>query len=261
VAGFKAHFTTATISGGVVATSLMSAGLLDQNGLLFCFVAVALGGLLPDIDSDSSTVLTVSFTIFSLTFSFFVMFSQTASLATLELLMLWFGVFLIFKLVVFELFIRLTKHRGIFHSVPAAFLSLFFTVFLLNRLFIMPGKTIWLIGSFVFLGYVIHLLLDELTSLNLLGSGGIRHSFGTAMKLYSTNLPATTISYLATITLYTLTPDSDGLFKQLLSPQTWQTVSDGFLPSDGWFNLKLSRNYSPPNLFCQPKPSEWQSKG
>jgi hypothetical protein len=26
------------------------------------------------------------------------------------------------------------------------------------------------------------------------------------------------------------------------------------------FNLK-SRNYSPPNLFCQPKPSEWQSKG
>jgi hypothetical protein len=26
-------------------------------------------------------------------------------------------------------------------------------------------------------------------------------------------------------------------------------------------HFKQECNYSPPNLFCQPKPSEWQSKG
>jgi hypothetical protein len=236
MAGFKAHFFTAAVAGGTVATALMSAQLLTQNSLLLCFAAAILGGVLPDIDSDTSTVLTVSFTSFSLIFSFFILFSQIEHLSTIESLLLWFAVFLFFKIFIFGLFTKLTVHRGIFHSIPAAFLSLFFTAALLNRLFSLNNQTVWLVGSFLFMGFIIHLLLDELASLNIFSLGGVRKSFGSAAKLYSSNLTATAALYLATALLYTLTPATDGIFTQLTDPLTLKMVTLQFLPTEGWFS-------------------------
>jgi hypothetical protein len=238
VAGFKAHFSTAAVVGGVVATSLLSAGLIDSDALLLCFGAALLGGLLPDIDSDSSTILTVSFSIFALIFSFLVQFSLVGKLSTLELLLVWLGAFIFFKLVLFELFIRLTVHRGIFHSIPAAFLSLFFFTLILKNFTNLPNPTIWLVSSFIFLGFIIHLLLDELTSLNLLSGNGVKQSFGTALKLFSSNLPITALLYLVTVGFYLLSPDSDGLFQTLLHPETWQSVQTQFYPTGEWFQIQ-----------------------
>ena len=240
MAGFKAHFFTAATVGGVAATSLLAAGFIDSDTLLLCFGAVALGGMLPDIDSDSSTLLTVSFTATALIFSFFIMFSQADGLATMELLLLWLGAFLFFKLVVFELFILLTVHRGVFHSIPAAFLAMFFTTVILQRVYNLPGQIVWIVGSFLFLGFIIHLLLDELTSLNLFGTSSVRKSFGSALKLYSANRKATTLLYLTTMAFYTITPETDGIFQHLLEPETWQQLTSQFLPTGGWFQVKLS---------------------
>ncbi|MBF0195186.1 MAG: metal-dependent hydrolase [Magnetococcales bacterium] len=236
MAGFKAHFFTAAIAGGTVATSLLSVGVLTQNSLLLCFAAALLGGVLPDIDSDTSTVLTVSFTSLSLIFSFFILFSQVEHLSTIESLLLWFAVFLFFKIIVFGLFTKLTVHRGIFHSIPAAFLSLFLTTILLNKLFNLDNKTVWLVGSFLFLGFIIHLILDELASLNIFSLGGVKKSFGSAAKLYSSNLIATGTLYLATLLLYTLTPATDGIFSHLTDPITLKMIAIQFLPTDGWFS-------------------------
>ncbi|MBF0453728.1 MAG: metal-dependent hydrolase [Magnetococcales bacterium] len=240
MAGFKAHFSFAAVTGGVGATALLSAGVIDTNSMLFCFSAAILGGLLPDIDSDTSTPLQVSFTLFALIFSFLVMFSQAATLSTLELLIIWLGAFLFFKLIIFELFTRLTVHRGIFHSIPAAFLSLFLTTLFLRQLFHLDNQTAWIVGSFVLIGFISHLLLDELASLNFLGLGGVKHSFGTALKFYSPSFVATFSLYLALAFFYLLAPSSDGLVDQLLSTQFWYTLADGLLPTGGWFRIKLS---------------------
>jgi hypothetical protein len=236
MAGFKAHFFTAAIAGGTVATSLLSAGVITQNSLLLCFAAAILGGVLPDIDSDTSTVLTVSFTSFSLIFSFFILFSQVEHLSTIESLLLWFAVFMFFKVFVFGLFTKLTAHRGIFHSIPAAFLSLFVTTILLHRLFNLSNQTVWLVGAFLFMGFIIHLLLDELASLNIFSLGGVRKSFGSAAKLFSTNLIATASLYIATVLLYMLTPATDGIFSHLSDPLTLKIISTQFFPTDGWFS-------------------------
>ncbi|MBF0356971.1 MAG: metal-dependent hydrolase [Magnetococcales bacterium] len=235
MAGFKAHFFTAAVVGGIGATSLLSAGMLDQNSLLLCFAAVVLGGILPDIDSDTSTVLTVSFTSFSIIFSFFIIMSQAEYLSTIELLLFWFGVFLLFKLVVFGLFTSLTVHRGIFHSIPAAFLSMFICSISLSRLYSLDNRTVWVVSGFLFIGFMIHLILDELNSLNIFNLGGVSKSFGTAIKFYSPNIAATGLLYLATATLYTLTPATDDLLTTITDPATWQQVEENFYPSNGWF--------------------------
>ncbi|MBF0445647.1 MAG: metal-dependent hydrolase [Magnetococcales bacterium] len=137
---------------------------------------------------------------------------------------------------VFGLFTKLTVHRGIFHSIPAAFLSLFLTTILLHRLFNLNNQTVWLVGSFLFMGFMVHLILDELASLNIFSLGGVRKSFGSAAKLYSTNLTATAIIYLATVLLYMLTPTTEGIFNLLTDPLTLKMISIQFLPTDGWFS-------------------------
>lgn len=235
MAGFKTHFSVAAVVGGVAGTVLLSAGLIDHQQLLFCFVAAVVGGLLPDIDSDSSTILTVGFTFFSLMGSFFVMYSQATRLSTAELLIAWLTLFLFFKLGVFELFTRLTVHRGIFHSIPAAFFFFFLSVIALGNMTSIDNQILWIIGFFLFFGCILHLLLDELYSLNLLGAGGVRHSFGTAFKFYSSHLPATVLLYVATIALFWWTPASEDVLGRLLSPTLWSTIADRFLPAGEWF--------------------------
>ncbi|MBF0446985.1 MAG: metal-dependent hydrolase [Magnetococcales bacterium] len=240
MAGFKAHFSAAAVSGGLMATTLLSAQIIEADTAIFCFIAAILGGLLPDIDSDTSTILTVSFTVFAVIFSFLVMFSQAASLSIMELLILWMAAFVFFKLAVFELFTRLTVHRGIFHSIPAAFGCFYFTPLFLGRLFHIPNQNLWLIAAFLLAGFLIHLLLDELASLNLFGLGGTRKSLGSAFKFYSDDLAATTGLYLTTALLYHLSPEINGSFDPLLTWETWETIANRFFPVGGWFSVKFS---------------------
>ncbi len=239
MAGFKTHFTTAAVGGGIIATSLLAVGLVDTTVMLFCFGAAIIGGLLPDIDSDSSKMLAATFTALSLVMSFLIMFAQVEHLSILELFLLWLGLYMFFKLVVFELFVRMTVHRGIFHSIPAAFLALFATTIFFAPLLHQDHRLAWLIGSFMFMGFITHLLLDELTSLNLLGFGGVRQSFGTALKLYSPSIIATLAMYLATVGAYLATPETAMIFHDLTSTETWQRISSSFLPKESWFAVKF----------------------
>ncbi|MEE9385570.1 MAG: hypothetical protein V3V08_19345, partial [Nannocystaceae bacterium] len=86
-------------------------------------------------------------------------------------------------------------HRGIVHSVPFAAALGLGTVNLAYRVFQLPVLTCWLAGAFVSFGFVVHLLLDECSSVNL-ASARMRRSFGTALKLWSRG------SWLATAAVY-----------------------------------------------------------
>ncbi len=239
MANFKVHLTTATVAGGLGALSLFVAGTIDNQGVLICLTAAIIGGLLPDIDADNSTPLHIAFTFFATLFSFLILFSQGEWLSVVELIILWLLAYLFFKLVVFELFIRTTVHRGIFHSLPAAVFFSFLTAIFFHRLFDFQPSVAWLPALFVFLGFFVHLLLDELYSLNFFG-GGIKHSFGSAMKLYSSNFLATALIYAVTIALFFITPSLDGLEADIFNPDTLANISQRFLPAGHWFGIDFS---------------------
>ena len=89
---------------------------------------------------------------------------------------------------------RLTVHRGMFHSIPAALIVAVGAFLLLSgpsfklRLFLAGGPL---------LGFLSHLIMDEIWSVKMGGGGevGLKKSAGTAFKLFSGSIPATAITY------------------------------------------------------------------
>ncbi|MBF0153273.1 MAG: metal-dependent hydrolase [Magnetococcales bacterium] len=235
MANFRVHFHAAAVTGGVAATSLLVAGALGWGETLACFAATLIGGLLPDLDADNSTPLGIAFGALALCFSFLLMFSQADRFSVVELLVMWMAGYVFVKQGVLRLFARATVHRGIFHSVPALFFFVYFTVLLVWGLYGASRSTAWLVGTFIGLGVFVHLLLDELYALSLFHPLSMTHSLGSALKLYARDWLATGLMYAAVAGLYVATPPTEGLYRHLLSQNTWQRIEQRFLPQSGWF--------------------------
>jgi len=169
----------------VITLSLVSAWFLP-----LIFVATVVGAFLPDLDSDTGAPLKILLIIFSVIGSavtgWIVLNQEESSLLQLAGFVAFSGLFIYY--VIGGIFKKLTNHRGIFHSIPAVVLSAMLTLTLLN-LIDLDLNIKMMVSLGVGLGYLCHLILDELNStVNL---GGIpfipNKSIGTALKLYSKN--------------------------------------------------------------------------
>src|SRR5205085_2109900 len=104
------------------------------------------------------------------------------------------GIYLLIRYGVSEVFKRATVHRGMFHSVPAmlitgllVFLS-YDTPYRMLRYYLAVG---------VMLGFLSHLVLDELYSVDFMGLRvRISKSAGSALKFYSPSWAATLACYV-----------------------------------------------------------------
>lgn len=228
MADFKTHITVAFAASGLAATCLLAGGVARPDQVLFYFVLGSVGGVLPDIDADNSIPLKLTFDILSLVIAFGVMFSQRWGHSVIELSLIWLAVFLAVKYLVFSFFIRMTVHRGIIHSIPAGVTFGLMTVILLDQVRGVSSGYAWMGGFFLFLGYVIHLFLDELHSVNF-SDMSLRGSFGTALKLVSfRDMKSTVAMYLVMIVLFFLAPPPGGFLRILLSKSTYAGIR--FLP-------------------------------
>jgi ABC-type spermidine/putrescine transport system permease subunit I len=138
---------------------------------------------------------------------------------------------------VFHLFTRHTTHRGMIHSLPVAATCGIITAAIAYWLYELPPPKAWLAGSFVTLGFITHLLLDEISAINLFGIRS-RRSFGTAMKLwYRNSWRATLAAYIALILTLPLAPPVEEFQEAILklSPQT--ILEEDLLPEGGWFAI------------------------
>jgi len=166
-----------------------AAGFAQQVPLSSCLVAgglCSLAGMLPDLDSDSGVPVRelIAFTAALVPALMIPRFSQLGMdpeqfvLATAIMYsMVRFGFGGLFK--------GYTVHRGMWHSLPAAAIAGLVTFLLVSggELPIRLFKS----GAAV-LGFVSHLVLDELASVQI-GRGRLRikHSLGTALKLWTTH--------------------------------------------------------------------------
>jgi hypothetical protein len=88
---------------------------------------------------------------------------------------------------------RLTVHRGMFHSIPAALIVAILAFLLLDA----PSMTLRLfLAGGPLIGFVSHLVMDEIWSVKVGVTGvGLKNSAGTAFKLFSGSIPATITAY------------------------------------------------------------------
>ena len=205
MANFNMHLNTASIVSGISAATLASMHIIDVKTSFYCFFAGILGGILPDIDHNNSIpVRLIEFIVANLV-AFLVVSAYLSKLKLFEILALWVGIIVVFNLL-FNLFKKFTIHRGIIHSVPMGILFSLASIVFLYRVIHLSAMSSYYIGMFVFLGYMTHLILDEIYSVDLAGHK-LKKSFGSAVKFFSKEKEINILIYLLIILFILLLPN------------------------------------------------------
>lgn len=237
MADFKTHLSVAGTLSGVPAIGCLQTGLAEPQDALLFFTMGTVGGVLPDIDSDHSIPVNILFSCLATLAAFFSVFSGIGTYSIVESILLWVAVFVIVRYLGFELFKRFTVHRGVFHSLLAAVFFCFLSATLLHDVFALPSALAWLSGCFIVFGYLIHLLLDELYSVDMMGVR-LKKSFGTALKPISfTHLKASIALIIATLVLYFFVPEAASFIQEVGDVKLYDALRRNLLPQDGWFGF------------------------
>lgn len=204
MAAFKEHVNVTAIAVGIVVVALYDGDVLTLYQALTAFFIGLVGGLLPDIDSDNSKPLQVVFKIISIVLPLLILLAFFPAMPVLKTVLLWIVFALLLRLTLFKLFLHLTHHRGIFHSVPMALLVAELTILFSYKVIKLDLQLAAVYGFVIFFGFLTHLILDEVYSINALGIK-MKKSFGTALKLYDKhNMIGTAILYVLVIGIYFL---------------------------------------------------------
>ena len=237
MANFKTHLSVAAALSGVMTTGFLVAGVTAPRDVWLYFAMGTLGGILPDIDANQSIPGRMLFSFFAIVVAFLALFSRAGVYSIAELSLLWLLTYVGVRYGVFQMFANFTVHRGVFHSLLAAVFFGLLTTSLASRLFHLAPLGAWMTGLFVCLGYLIHLTLDEVYSVDLTGAR-VKRSFGTALKVISGDMRATSLLLLATLSVFCLTPSAEQFVGTVLSFQTYKSMKGKFFPKDGWFKLR-----------------------
>lgn len=194
MASFRGHLALATALGSAYGSAASWQLGLDWGPVFLGAGLTALGGFLPDLDSDSGVPVRELFGVAAGTVPMLFFGRLRMSGLTLDqTLVLVAGGYLITRYALASIFKRLTIHRGMFHSVPAMLIT-GLGVFLAYH---SPdlGVRLYLAGG-VMIGFLSHLLLDELCSVDFNGVRlHLNAAAGSAFKFFSPSWSANVITY------------------------------------------------------------------
>jgi len=239
MANFNTHFIVAASASAVLSGTLLSMEVVSPEQGVVAFLLGTLGGLLPDVDSARSTSIKVAFNVLSLLLTIMMIFVKSSTYSILEMLVLATIIFVGIRYGFLEIFRKISKHRGMFHSVPVAFIWGVGIAILMQYFFALNSLVSWVYGLMVTFGYLVHLTLDEIYSVDL-GNRRVKKSLGTALKFYnfktSTDIVHTSIIYCLLVGLFMIAPDTELVINALFSQDAWLNFKDVLLPYDGkWF--------------------------
>lgn len=226
MANFNTHMNVAFVASGLAGLVMFSAGMVTPTMFVSCVLMGTIGGLLPDLDSDNSTPLTVGFTILSMFIAFGAVIWLSERLMLLELIALWALTFATVRYGVFKLFTLLTVHRGVMHSVPYALLFGLVVVYWCCYGLGMTARNSWFLGVFTTFGALIHLILDECYSVNLLNME-FKRSFGTALKVFTLKDKYWFVAlYVAVLIGWYAAPSGEEFWLSMNNQEAWQMLSE-----------------------------------
>ena len=207
MAAFKTHLTVGAIVGGACAAIAVTVFHLTCIQTISVFIMGLVGGILPDIDSDSGKPLALIFGTVSVLLPVLLLDKLPIGRQhSPEFLVSYFVLsYLIINYLICGILKTMTAHRGIIHSLPFALLAgeIGFLLFLPSG-----EKVATMIAISIFSGSLAHLILDELHSFSFkyMIIPVVKNSFGTAIKLKSTHfLPTATIYVLVIAAAFMIT--------------------------------------------------------
>ena len=225
MADFKTHITTSTALGvalGGVGHFMYNVPLehaVVAGGL--CGVA----GMLPDLDSKSGIPQREMLSFVSVIVPMLMLPRLEALNFTTEDKVFFASVaYIVIRFGIGGLFRKYTKHRGMWHSIPAAMIAgLAFFLVCLSKDFEIRLFKAWA----VVLGFVSHLFLDEIYAVNWEGKlPTTKKSFGTAMKFFGKSRFNNVLTYTKLLVLGFLVIGDDYAMGCLCEPQSALSFGD-----------------------------------
>ena len=218
MADFKTHISIGAFTGFFISVITFALEWVHNFAIaILMFFITIIGSFLPDSDSDSGLPIQIIFGLYSFVaagFAMYVVYNNDFHKGLLFVAPV--AAFALVKYVFEPQFKKVTSHRGIFHSVPAVFISFFATLLIANLL------RLTTLEKFVFAiaisaGYLSHLVLDEIYSTSILeGKLKIKRSFGTALDLGFKQKKQAIIAYVILIALiYFSIPILKGIINKL----------------------------------------------
>lgn len=196
MASYRGHLTFAGLLGAGYGSLALFEWHWDWGPALIATGLTTLGGLLPDLDSDSGVPVRELFAI-SAAVAPILLFRRVyaqCQQSTEQTLVILAAVYLFIRYVLSHIFRRFTVHRGMFHSIPALLIAGLATYLLY------PSDNVRLrtfLSGAVLLGFLSHLILDEIYSVDFMGARLHPNKYaGSAHKLFSRSWPATLTAYL-----------------------------------------------------------------
>ena len=224
MANFNTHLGVAAVGSGMLATLCLQVGFVDSKDAILLASMGVLGGILPDIDLHYSHPSRILFSMLGIIVTFLWVFSAENDLSILYLWGTGLGIYLFVRYPFWALFQKLTVHRGSIHSVAAALLFALIVTALSFHTFGKNAFISWLTGSFIFLGFILHLVLDEIYSVDFMGHR-LKRSFGTALKLIDSKEHISSAVIIGGIfVVWFLTPDITQFIDTLTSPETYRVI-------------------------------------
>lgn len=221
MANFQTHITTSTVLGvayGAVGVAFHVPITSAVIGGGLC----SLAGMLPDLDSDAGipvreiTNLAAAITPILLLDRF-----ATMGMGHEQMVVAAAGVYLFVRFVLAKAFKRYTVHRGMWHSIPAAVIATTVGFMLCSC---HSANLQWYKAGGVFLGFMSHLVLDELNSLEIKrGRLRIKRSFGTALKMWSRS-PWANISTYGKLFLFLALASGDRIYFDRIIEQNRERI-------------------------------------
>lgn len=249
MANFTTHIAVGTVVSGALATLTLAADVVAPENLIAVTLAGVLGSVLPDIDLKESRPSRAMFAGLAVFFSFAVLFTEATRLSIAELWILWLGTLVFVRYGLHTAFHRLSVHRGVWHSILAAVFCSVATAIIFYRLLGKPEGVSWLAGVFMFVGFITHLTLDEIYSVDVMDTR-IKSSFGTALKLFDRRHWRASLAMAAALVgAVMIAPSTSTFVEGFTSRDMWAGLEQRMLPSSGkWFGI-----VSPSQLFAGHK--------
>ena len=208
MADFKTHITTSSVIGvGYAAVGYTMFDVSPAHALVaaaLCSVA----GMLPDLDSNSGIpqremLSFVSVIVPMLMIHRFEQLDLDAEQMVFVAGVMYVGI----RFGIGNLFKKFTKHRGMWHSIPAALVAGMATYLIC----LSPELEIRVYKAWaVVIGFISHLVLDEVYAVNWEGKlPTAKRSFGTAMKFFGKDSLPNVLAYTNLILLIVMVFNED----------------------------------------------------
>ncbi len=198
--GFRVHITGSTIMGAGYGTAAWALGDMPPTTCLLAGGLCSVAGMLPDLDSGPGIPLkeSVAFAAAVVPMMMIHRFQQM-QLPLEAMILAGAAIYLAIRFGLTWLLKNYAHHRGMFHSLPAAAIAgqTAFLAFAAEE----PLRR-YFVASAVVLGFLTHLVLDEIWSVKL-GMFGpkFKKSFGTALKFYGPVVWPNLVTYVLALIL------------------------------------------------------------